>query len=35
LTPLLSYCVALTTIISGGWYLVVWNRQMNSANGTA
>lgn len=34
-TPALAYCVVVTTILSGGWYLVVWNRQMKSANGVA
>jgi cardiolipin synthase len=35
ITPLLGYCVAATTVLSGAWYLLVWNRQMKSANGTA
>lgn len=35
ITSLLGYGVAATTVLSGAWYLFVWNRQMKSANGTA
>jgi cardiolipin synthase len=35
LTLLLGYAVAATTLLSGAWYLAIWNRQMKSANGTS
>jgi len=34
ITLLLGYGVAATTVLSGAWYLFVWNRQIKSANGT-
>jgi len=34
-TQLLGYGVAATTLLSGAWYLAIWNRQMKSADGTA
>ena len=30
LAPALSYAVMATTVVSGGWYLIAWGRQMAS-----
>lgn len=30
----LSYCVIATTVVSGGWYLVAWARQLASVEAT-
>lgn len=34
LVDIMSYCVVATTLLSGGWYLVVWGRQMTSMEDT-
>lgn len=34
LPEVFSYCVIATTVLSGGWYVVAWARQLASVEGT-